>query len=808
MSKKHGVYQLGTLEGWDAFQVARFHGVEEISRPYDIEVIVLRARERGPADLDALVNAAATLRIASRDRWRVVHGILTEAEELDRTPTQTIYRLVLAPPIVRARHRRRCRNFVDRTLEDVITAVLENRSPAHPNGNGGLTKLEADPAPLSSEPDFGSFTEPRGFYKLALSDRARIQDAKVSPYIVQYNESDFDFLSRLLEREGISYTFEHAEDGVIMVLSDLPGQSPLLSAPTTLEMRSMMGLEDAHAQEEVVKRLRDTRRLRSSNVVVRQFDWKRSHSVLEGQDSASDDEPDALGAFEFTGEDEELGADPGKVPAKVRMERLRAERELREGLATVRTMEAGRRYTIEDADHQVDDIELLIVRIETTATAMFPQGTVLDSMIDRPRGSEPNHEVRFQALPTSVPFRPEQRTKKPRIHGVQMAIVTAEELPSGSAPEINCDKMGNVRVRFPWDQRKNQDDGTPTSNWIRVSQYWAGISYGALHNPRVGHEVLVAYVQGDPDRPIVVGRVYNAQNPPPYDPSKEPTKSTVKSRSSPNDTGFNEIRFEDKAKAEEIYLHAQKDLNEVVLANHSTSVGGDQSNTVGHDQTNTVYGDRTHKVQGDEVCLVQGNRTHVVIGTEDVTVDADRTTHFNANETHVVAANESRTIGANRTTTVAATDELTTSIRITTVNACDASFVTGPDMVTVGGPRTVVVGGPHFVNSAHFVSVSPSEHAFVSPSFTVNGSAAVFEESAAFVAKAGSATLSMSPGVIIISNGAGACIALVGGMILTSAGSPIISVAGGPMANIAGGPIAISAGGDVDVKGSTIKLNG
>ena len=172
-------------------------------------------------------------------------------------------------------------------------------------------------------------------------------------------------------------------------------------------------------------------------------------------------------------------------------------------------------------------------------------------------------------------------------------------------------------MRFPWDQR--DPDGTPSSKWVRVAQYWAGPGFGALYVPRVGHEVLVAFERGNPDRPVIVGRVYNEQNPPPYDATNI-TMSTLKSDSVGSDgkpaDGFNEFRFEDKAKEEQVFLHAQRNLDEVVRANHSTGVGGNQDNAVGGDQSNTVNGSRTHDVSGTELVHVAG----------------DRTTNFDANE--------------------------------------------------------------------------------------------------------------------------------------------------------------------------------
>ena len=281
--------------------------------------------------------------------------------------------------------------------------------------------------------------------------------------------------------------------------------------------------------------------------------------------------------------------------------------------------------------------------------------------------------------------------------------MTAEEFQDGERPVINADKLGRVRLRFPWDQRPDTNDSTPTSDWIRVSQYWAGASYGALYTPRVGHEVLVAFMQGDPDRAVIVGRVYNVQHPPPYDASQEPTKSTVKSQSAQQLAevdGFNELRFEDRAKQEEIFLHAQRDLNEVVLADHSTGVGGDQSNGVGGDQTNSVKGHRVHSV-GDY---------------ETVTVGDDRTTIFQANEHHSVSgqrdtkigANEELTVGGFRKSGIGANDDLN-------VGGWHNIKVAAGQTIVTGGVRDVTAGGNQtYKTTGNWVSEASADHVFKS----------------------------------------------------------------------------------------------
>ncbi len=801
-------YLLGTAEGWDAFQVVRWHAVEALSQPYQYEITLMRPATSGAVDLDALLDTAATFSIAAQNRWRSVHGILAEAEEIDRTTQIILYRVLLAPHFWHARYRRRCRNFVGKTLFDIVSAVLENRSPAHPEGLGGLSLSTGSATAQDVTPSFASFTPARATYRWDLKDEALVKDQARHPYVAQYNESDFTFVSRLLEAHGLSYVFEHGRDEVILAITDRPGVSPSFDAGDTFHLHRL-NRSGAAVDTEIVRSFRDARRLRSRAVTVRDWDHNRSGGPLQaGVDGAQGDE-DLSQHFEFPAGEERVASQPGMHAARVRIERYDAERAMREGSSTVRTMQPGYRFTLHDADGLLPDAKLLAVRVETFATQLRPEGTLLD---EEPFGftssagtAGAGNESRYQALSENVQFRPAATTSKPAINGVQTAVVTAEEYPDGDRPAINADSQARVRLRFPWDQRDDTGDRSPTSDWVRVSHYWAGAGYGALHHPRVGHEVIVAFLQGDPDRPIVVGRVYNATHPPPYDASQEPTKSTLKGQSAEAQQevdGFNEIRFEDKAKQEEIYLHAQRNLDEVVLASHSTSVGGDQSNFVGHDQTNKV----------------KGHREHTVDDYETVTVGDDRTTIFKANEHHSVAGFRDTSIGANeklyvegfRSTDVMANDDLF-------VSGWRNAFV-GADTLKVAATRGVLVGTDYNVKvGGSYLSDADANHGFKSKN-------ASFDESASFSVKAGSAKLSMSSGVITIDNGAGASISLFGAMIMVNAGSAVTVSAGGPAVVTAGGKVGIvsgaamsmksggamdlGAGGDINGKAPTIKWNG
>jgi type VI secretion system secreted protein VgrG len=238
---------------------------------------------------------------------------------------------------------------------------------------------------------------------------------------------------------------------------------------------------------------------------------------------------------------------------------------------------------------------------------------------------EVEYTNRLELIPADVEWRPLRSRWKRRVHSVLTATVVG---PSGE--EIHTDVHGRIKVQFHWDREGQKDERS--SCFLRSMQPWAGQSWGMVFLPRIGMEVVVTFVDGDVDRPLVIGSVYNAQNPPPYALPDEKTKSTIKSNSSPGGNGFNEIRFEDAAGSEEVFIHAQKDMNEKVLHNHSQAVDNNQSITVGGNQTESVTGNQTHSVEGerratvtkDETLHVEKNRVRTVTGNDRTTITGTR----------------------------------------------------------------------------------------------------------------------------------------------------------------------------------------
>jgi type VI secretion system secreted protein VgrG len=358
-------------------------------------------------------------------------------------------------------------------------------------------------------------------------------------------------------------------------------------------------------------------------VVLRDFNFEKPNLNLEAT-FAGEQGDRTLDFSAFPGEYKEQKV--GETLAQVRLEELRADQKVGAGAGVCRRLIPGFRFS--QFDHPCSEFnrEYLITRL--VHSGRQPQ----DPAEDLVQG-ESLYENQFECIPSDIPYRPPRVTPKPKMEGMQTAIVVG---PDGE--EIYTDEHGRIKVRFHWDRNdrvlEGQDntDVEKSSCWMRVSQLWAGPSWGAMFIPRIGQEVLVDFLEGDPDRPIVVGRVYHGENQPPYPLPDEKTKSTIKSNSSKGGDGSNEIRFEDTKGSEEFYTHAQKDQNEVIENNMSTSVGADQSLTVGGNRTVTIQGSENITINGK---AESGGVTGGSLGiTGDYKVDASNTIEIQA-PTHI-----------------------------------------------------------------------------------------------------------------------------------------------------------------------------
>lgn len=769
---------------YGGLRVAAFRLADRLGAPFELELLADRRASDGPLDLATLLDQPATLGITTAMRWRPVHGVVIAAEEIDRTKEIFLYRFVVAAPAWRMSQRVRYRTFVDRTLREVLTALLENRSMAAPSGAGGLAMT----TPLSSpSPTWApsAFEPANAVYRWAVSETERLDDRKLRSYVVQYGESDLDLFHRLLEEEGLTYFTEHGEDAVCLTIVDHPGAVSPFGREERVKLVSDVAGMQAHAEH--ITSLRRGHRLDWGSTTAKDWDPARPTApqrslALDEKPTGEDLDPALFVHDTFPSRDGHVDR-PCTVPATLAVERRAAERSRMTGRSTIRFLAPSLKIHIEDDRGLFEDTAVVVTEVTSFANDLVPEGTILDREPSGPlerrvqaRRNERFFENELVALPEDVRYRPPLTARPPRLHGVQTAVVSAEEVV-GEPPEIHRNEAGEVRLRFPWDERL--EPGRPSSIWVRVSQGWAGAGYGHVFTPRVGQEVLVAYEHGDPERPLIVGRVYDAIQPIPY---TKPTQSTIKTKSSPKSDGYNELRFDDEAGNEEVYLQAERNLNELVKASHSTSVGGDQSNGVGGNQSNAVAGNRTHTVKGNEDDDINGNRTVHVGVNETRKIDSFLKT--------VVGASEDRSISEFRNTKVGAGDSLHVggwrSVEVVTGHK---RVVSGPDHVQVAD-RDVRVAGVHNMDASVHKMIAGASNLLTGPHFK---------------AEAWGTFIELTPGSAVITNGA-ASISLVGGSVVIKADTIVLEGGGGTVA--VHGAIDLNGKGEITATAGVIKLNG
>jgi type VI secretion system secreted protein VgrG len=783
---------------WRHLHVVRFHGREELSALSRYDVTLLARAPAAEIDPHDLVGARATLRIATltAPAYKLVHGVVVEAEELAPVPEGMLYRVVLMPPLVRAAHRTRCRIFLEKTTREIVEAVLQ-----------GDPSLTLDPAAaVEDDPGFTTrYTPAAEKFAWRLEDPARVDDPRVRPYCVQYNESDLAFVARLLEDDGLSYHVENGAGLCLLVISDTDQGKARLDP---------FGPLGPACEARHVGALKLGARLRAKTVRLADYDWRKPALRLRAET-----DPDPVDLFEDRWPGVFSDAPSLGAPlAQARLDRYRVEAEYTTGAGRCRLLGAGTIFRLEHEKERYEGEHLvtkLDVRGEQAGVMTAQAGEIGE--VPFTCAFESARRGHGAAVEPSR-FRPPRATPRPRIVGSQTAFVTAD--PAARGAEIHVGgppgaEIGCVRLHFHWDREDTRLAREPSSCWVRVSQAFAGKGEGAVWHPRVGVEVIVEFLDGDPDRPIVTGRVYNGQNRPPASGSGAATGSIFKSFASPGAGVHNELGFDDTAGSEQIKMHAGKDWNSTVghdrsekIANDSTSdVSVDRAESTGANRKTSVGVDNTETVGANESVSVGANQTVSIGVNQAITVAADETEH--------VGANLSLSVGVNRTVAVGAADKLTVGGSRTVGVSVNQSTSVGANLEeSVGGTKKVTVTGAsaETVTSARSVTVTgPMTHSVTGPA-TLSATADVKQTAgAAFAIGAGTAASLLAGTTLTL--GAGATAVLQGADVIINAGGSITLSAGGSSIRISGAGVEINgakvvvAGGSVDVTGGTVKLN-
>ncbi len=492
-------------------------------------------------------------------------------------------------------------------------------------------------------------------------------------YCVQFGETDLDFVRRLLAEEGLLFTFGD-DDALVLFDARNASRRPAVS-PGALAV-----LGDAHgtASEEGLRRLDVVTSVTTGHVALRDYDFthpQRPLSIGEPDASRSVERYPArfvLGAYDEGART--YGAPDMRRAARVELQQRTALAEVVRGDGSVTGMRAGATFTADERGERGAEGPYLVTAVLHVASA--PDVGLSDA---RGASREERYRNDFECVPAgrawAAPPAPRPRADHP-----QVAVVTAEP---GSDEEICTDAYGRVLVRFPWDRdewRRGAQSGTRSSCWLRVMQPWAGAHWGFHFTPRVGMEVVVHFVDGDPDRPYVAGCLPNAANAPPVELPRHKTQSAIRTQSSPRSDGYNELRFEDLARHEEVYLRAQRDHRVEVLHDRSAAVGRDDSAQVGRDESLHVGRNRSVDVEGDE--------QHTVTGARQLSVGGDELREITGS--HSVIVHRGFTLHADETGRVTTHDALVIEVGGASGTATEMS----PDEVAVRAPKrhTVAVG--------------------------------------------------------------------------------------------------------------------
>ena len=656
-----------------------------------------------------------------------------------------------------------CRIFQDQTVPEIVKKVFEDH---------GIAKFE-----------FKTFRTYRKWV-----------------YCVQYRESDYNFVARLLEHEGIYWYFEHGDGQHKLILVDSQSAH---DAAKSCESLPYIELGAATGPDtDCISDWRYSQEVRTGKVALTSYDFERPSTDLkvdaakERKYTMSDYE-----VFDFDGD--YIQKSDGKQSAEDRMDELQTPFQALHGSSNAQGIEVGRLLKLTKHPSANQNAQYLITSLHVSAQVdAYESGNAAGDF-----------RCEFSAIPAAQQFRPTRRTPKPFVQGPQTAVVVG---PSGE--ELFTDKYGRVKLHFHWDRYSKKNE--KSSCWVRVSHPWAGKNFGVVQVPRIGQEVVVDFLEGDPDQPIITGRVHNAEQMPPWDLPANATQSGILTRSSKGG-GYgnaNAIRFEDKKGSEQLWIHAEKNQDIEVENDETHWVGHDRTKTIDHDETTHVKHDRTETVDNNETITIGVDRTEKVGSNEKISIGVNRTEDVGANETisiganrtEDVGANETISIGANRTITVNASETATVALQRThtvginetiAIGAAQEIAVGAAQVVAVGAMQTITVGA----NQSTTVGAAQSNDVAANRSISVGGDQSTSVSGGRTASVGKDDTLKVVKN-LIVDAGDSVTIKTGSASIMMKKDGTIV-VKGKDLRFEGSGKITTKAAGDVVIKGSKVGIN-
>jgi type VI secretion system secreted protein VgrG len=604
-----------TVASGDTFDIREFSVHERISSLFNVSLIALS--DSTNIDFDAIVGQPARFMLSTgaggASSVRIWTGICNELQQLAAEEEGlSTYRLSIVPTLWLATQRRNHRMFQHLSEPDIVKKLL---------------------AEWNIEPE------------LKIDGPAY----KKRKYRVQYAESDYAFICRMLEDAGVSFYFEAKEGESTLVLSDAPQSNEPRAHKIAFRDNPTV------ANKEHVTSVLIGQKVRPGRYTMRDHDYRRppTYKLVAGASASRLSVEDKLERFHYTpgaflfgtdkgGDDSPNADDKGKtrtdeteaaVLAKKRLEAKRSEGSVVSFSTNAHDLAPGVVMSI--LDHPRADL------------GANKRLLIIEAVLNGTNDGEWQHHC--EARSADAPFRPPLSTPKPKISGVESATVVG---PAGA--EIHTDEFGRVRVHFHWDRESKMDENS--SCWIHVSQPWGGSGYGGSNLPRVGQEVLVDFLGGDPDRPVITGRVFTNLQKVPYKLPENKTQSGWKSSSTGGTGGYNEIMFEDSAGKELLRMQAERDLNKLVKHDESVTIGNDRTKNVKNNEAVTIGNDRTKNVKNNEDVTIGNNRSKLVKNNEDVTIGNNMSKMVKNNEREVTGTNRSIVVGVNRSAQVGGID--------------------------------------------------------------------------------------------------------------------------------------------------------
>lgn len=734
---------ISTPLGKDVLLLRGFGGSESISQLFHFDLDLLS--EKDSITFQDVVGKSVTVHVNTADGGkRHFNGFLSGFSQGPQERRLTAYHARMVPWLWFLTRTADCRIFQNQKVPDIIQKIF--------------TDLKFHDFELRL---YGTYT-PRD-------------------YCVQYRETDFNFVSRLMEEEGICYFFDHQDGKHVLVLADDP--SAHKPCPNQATARYNFYGPGATYQEDLVTEWNYYEEFRPGAWAQTDYNFETPSTSL----AVTVNGKNPYEIYEYPGEHNVRAL--GDRLAKIRLQEQSVPCVLSRGTSMCRNFRSGFQFTLQE--HYRTDLNqkylLTTVRHSANSGGNYEVGA--------PGGGEFTYRNSFECVPASTIYRPPRVTPTPLVQGCQTAVVVG---PGGE--EIYTDKYGRVKVQFHWDREGKKNENS--SCWIRVSHPWAGQGWGSVSIPRIGQEVIVDFLEGDPDQPIIVGRVYNAEQMPPFGMPGGAVISGVKSNSTKGGGGYNEISLNDTKGTELINIQAQYDQQKLVKHDERVNVGHDRTEQVGNNETITIGNNRTEKVGVNENITIGSNRTETVGSNETISIGSNRTETVGSNESITVALTRTRNVGVNEMVNVGAAQEITVGAAQTvTVGAARAKTVGANEAVQIGANQSVSIGA----NQSTTIGSSQTIHVAADQNLSVGSNQVTKIGSNCSISVGKDETITVGKNLVVTA--ADEIVFKTGSASITMKKDGTIQIKGKDIAITGSGKIDIKASDNVTVKGQKILEN-